>query len=170
MLREAVFCSVIEYIFVKIGHRQWRPCYIHMYVLHLILSHHFSGRRLFRLSFLFCHKTCIFCSHFMSLRHFSGDRLWRLSFLCLGLQALFATRFSKVHIGLEGTLGRKPIPFGPPIPSEPLRRTLVHLGPFGTPHSVGNLCIPFGPPIPLEPHSVGPFGSIPEKMFLRRTF
>ena len=29
MFREAVFCSVIEYIFVKIGHRQWRPCYTH---------------------------------------------------------------------------------------------------------------------------------------------
>ena len=67
--------------------QDWAPpvaTLLHTHVLHLILSHHFSGRRLFRLSFLFCHKTCIFCFHFISLRHFSGHRLWRLSFLCLG--------------------------------------------------------------------------------------
>ncbi len=65
--------------------RQCRPLWFH-----IISSHHFSGHRLWRISFLFCRRICFRFGHrqwrpFYILHlissHFSEHRLWRLSFL-----------------------------------------------------------------------------------------
>ena len=85
------FTYVID-ILEKIGHHQWRPTYLHTYIISLWappgrlsfllfghrqwrpLSVHFSGHRLWRLSFLlFGHRQWRPLSfHFCSSQHFSG--------------------------------------------------------------------------------------------------
>ena len=75
---DAVFCSVIElhlcistFTFVKIGHRQWRPLSFHH-----ISSHHFGGHRQWRPFHTYTHISFDFIASYLS-----GHRLWRLSFL-----------------------------------------------------------------------------------------
>ena len=72
---DSVFCSVAEHL-LSSGTASGDPS---TYILHLISSH-FSGHRLWRLSFP---PAIDFVASFLWL-HVSGQRLWRLSFLLFG--------------------------------------------------------------------------------------